>query len=203
MQDKNSEYLLLLAEALSEGSGRKSKLSAIYHFMEDTAYGDGKGSGEMGVRKGKDITTYNKRGIDTVHFVSVGKVGVSGVIDIRGDISPEEVYRRLHDAVHRTEPLDEEGRKLGLAAGIAVYIKNLLPHVKVIGVEAEGSACMKAALKAGKPVDIGYVSHFADGDCRRPSGACQRRYGPAFSGGHGKDAVRCQDPAVRYHGNHL
>ena len=51
----------------------------------------------------------------------------------------------------------------GLAAGIAVYIKSLLPHIKVIGVESEGSACMKAALKAGKPVDIGYVSHFADG----------------------------------------
>lgn len=33
----------------------------------------------------------------------------------------------------------------GLAAGIAVYIKSLLPHIKVIGVEAEGSACMKAA----------------------------------------------------------
>lgn len=51
----------------------------------------------------------------------------------------------------------------GLAAGIAVYIKALVPEVKVVGVEAEGSACMKAALKAGKPVDIGYVSHFADG----------------------------------------
>ncbi|MBQ4245968.1 MAG: threonine ammonia-lyase, biosynthetic [Succinivibrio sp.] len=51
----------------------------------------------------------------------------------------------------------------GLAAGIAVYIKSLLPHIKVIGVESEGSACMKAALKAGSPVDIGYVSHFADG----------------------------------------
>ncbi|MGN0909485.1 MAG: threonine ammonia-lyase, biosynthetic [Succinivibrio sp.] len=51
----------------------------------------------------------------------------------------------------------------GLAAGIAVYIKALVPEIKVVGVEAEGSACMKAALKAGKPVDIGYVSHFADG----------------------------------------
>lgn len=51
----------------------------------------------------------------------------------------------------------------GLASGIAVYIKSLLPEIKVIGVEAEGSASMKAALKAGKPVDIGYVSHFADG----------------------------------------
>ncbi len=51
----------------------------------------------------------------------------------------------------------------GMASGIAVYIKSLLPEIKVIGVEAEGSASMKAALKAGKPVDIGYVSHFADG----------------------------------------
>lgn len=51
----------------------------------------------------------------------------------------------------------------GLAAGIATYIKALVPEIKVVGVEAEGSACMMAALKAGHPVDIGYVSHFADG----------------------------------------
>ena len=51
----------------------------------------------------------------------------------------------------------------GLAAGIAVYIKNLIPHVKVIGVEAEGSACMKAAVDNGSPCNIGFVSHFADG----------------------------------------
>ncbi len=51
----------------------------------------------------------------------------------------------------------------GLAAGIAVYVKNLVPAIKVVGVEAEGSACMLAALKAKSPVDIGYVSHFADG----------------------------------------
>ncbi len=51
----------------------------------------------------------------------------------------------------------------GLAAGVAVYIKNLMPNVKVIGVEAEGSACMRAAIDAGSPCDIGFVSHFADG----------------------------------------
>lgn len=51
----------------------------------------------------------------------------------------------------------------GLAAGVAVYIKTLIPAIRVVGVESEGSACMKAALQAGKPVDIGYVSHFADG----------------------------------------
>ena len=51
----------------------------------------------------------------------------------------------------------------GLAAGIAVYIKSLIPGIRVVGVEAEGSACMKAAFVNGHPVDIGFVSHFADG----------------------------------------
>jgi len=51
----------------------------------------------------------------------------------------------------------------GLAAGVAVYIKQLLPSVKVIGVEAEDSACLKAALAAGKPVDLDRVGLFADG----------------------------------------
>ena len=40
----------------------------------------------------------------------------------------------------------------GLAAGMAVYITQILPHVKVIAVESEGSACLKAAMKAGEPV---------------------------------------------------
>ncbi|MGY4026450.1 threonine ammonia-lyase, biosynthetic [Aeromonas rivuli] len=51
----------------------------------------------------------------------------------------------------------------GLAAGVAVYIKQLLPNVKVIGVEAEGSACLKAALEAGEPINLDRVSLFADG----------------------------------------
>ena len=51
----------------------------------------------------------------------------------------------------------------GLLAGMAVYLKQLQPHIKVIGVEAEDSACLKAALAAGKPVDLGQVGLFADG----------------------------------------
>ena len=37
----------------------------------------------------------------------------------------------------------------GLAAGVAVLIKQLMPQIKVIAVEAEDSACLKAALDAG------------------------------------------------------
>lgn len=51
----------------------------------------------------------------------------------------------------------------GLLAGMAVYLKQLSPNTKVIGVEADDSACLKAALDAGKPVDLEQVGLFADG----------------------------------------
>ncbi|AUG99008.1 threonine ammonia-lyase, biosynthetic [Pectobacteriaceae bacterium C52] len=51
----------------------------------------------------------------------------------------------------------------GLAAGVAVLIKQLMPQIKVIGVEAEDSACLRAALDAGRPVDLPRVGLFAEG----------------------------------------
>lgn len=51
----------------------------------------------------------------------------------------------------------------GLAAGVAVLIKQLMPQIKVIAVEAADSACLKAALEAGEPVDLPRVGLFAEG----------------------------------------
>jgi threonine dehydratase len=51
----------------------------------------------------------------------------------------------------------------GLLAGMAVYIKAIQPNVKVIGVEPEDAACLKAALDAGQPVTLERVGLFADG----------------------------------------
>jgi threonine dehydratase len=51
----------------------------------------------------------------------------------------------------------------GLLAGMSVYLKQLSPNTKIIGVEAEDSACLKAAFEAGKPVDLDQVGLFADG----------------------------------------
>lgn len=51
----------------------------------------------------------------------------------------------------------------GLVAGISVYIKQLRPDIKVIGVEPRDSACLKAALDAGEPVTLERVGIFADG----------------------------------------
>ncbi len=53
----------------------------------------------------------------------------------------------------------------GLISGIAAYVKYLRPDVRIIGVEAEGSACMKAAMDAGRRVRLPYedLDLFADG----------------------------------------
>ncbi|MAG75651.1 MAG: threonine ammonia-lyase, biosynthetic [Colwelliaceae bacterium] len=51
----------------------------------------------------------------------------------------------------------------GLLAGMAVYLKQLRPDIKVIGVEAEDSACLKVAMESGQPTDLSHVGLFADG----------------------------------------
>ncbi len=58
----------------------------------------------------------------------------------------------------------------GLAAGVAATIKAVYPEVRIVGVEPEDAASMKAALAAGQPVDIGATGMFADGVAVRKVG---------------------------------
>ncbi|MDB5623160.1 MAG: ilvA [Devosia sp.] len=58
----------------------------------------------------------------------------------------------------------------GLAAGIAAIVKFLRPEIRVIGVEPEEAASMKAAIAAGRPVPLDQVGLFADGVAVRQVG---------------------------------
>ena len=51
----------------------------------------------------------------------------------------------------------------GLAAGVAAYVKNLRPEIKVIGVEPADSDAMRRSIEAGYPVTLSNVGLFADG----------------------------------------
>lgn len=59
----------------------------------------------------------------------------------------------------------------GLIAGIAAYYKAVMPQVKIIGVEPEDSACLKAALEADERVVLSQVGLFADGVAVKQIGA--------------------------------
>lgn len=67
IQYKNSEYLLILADAILQGenTGKPNMLRAIFEVMEDSARNN------------------STRGIDTVMFTSAVKSGLSGVIDLK------------------------------------------------------------------------------------------------------------------------
>ena len=58
----------------------------------------------------------------------------------------------------------------GLATGVSTLAKLMNPKIKVIGVEPEGAACMKASIEAGKVVTIDGVNTIADGTAVKTPG---------------------------------
>ena len=58
----------------------------------------------------------------------------------------------------------------GLATGVSTLAKMLNPHIKVIGVEPAGAACMKESLKNGKVTTLPAVDTIADGTAVKTPG---------------------------------
>ena len=58
----------------------------------------------------------------------------------------------------------------GLIAGVAAYIKDIRPEIKVIGVEPEDAPTMERALAAGRRITLPRVGLFADGVAVRQIG---------------------------------
>jgi hypothetical protein len=83
VQNKNSEYLLIMAAAITqnEDTGMPNYLRAIYKVMEESH---------------KDSV----KGIDTVQFESTVKTGLTGVIDISEASTTEEAEELLRDAIY-------------------------------------------------------------------------------------------------------
>ncbi len=59
----------------------------------------------------------------------------------------------------------------GLAAGVSTLAKMLNPKIKVIGVEPEGAACMKASLEKGEVLTLPKVNTIADGTAVKTPGS--------------------------------
>jgi len=58
----------------------------------------------------------------------------------------------------------------GLACGVSTLAKLMNSKIKVIGVEPEGAACMKASIEAGKVVTLPEVNTIADGTAVKTPG---------------------------------
>jgi threonine dehydratase len=81
-------------------------------------------------------------------------------------------------AVELVEQLDQAPDVLvvpvgggGLVAGVATWIAERHPGVRIVGVEPAGAASMAAALEAGEPVTLPHLDSFVDGAAVRRVGA--------------------------------
>ena len=59
----------------------------------------------------------------------------------------------------------------GLVAGMAAWLKENRPDVRIVGVEAAGAASVHASLRAGHPVSLETIDAFVDGTAVREAGA--------------------------------
>ena len=96
VQNKNSEYMLFLADAIMRGNKQNNKLLAIFDFMEDSAYSGRKSKEGKVLKEG----TYNGKGIDTVQFESAVNSGSMGAIDLNKYDTYEDIKKALKDAVY-------------------------------------------------------------------------------------------------------
>lgn len=58
----------------------------------------------------------------------------------------------------------------GMVAGIVTWLAENCPSTRVLGVEPAGAACMRAAMIAGKPVELKAIDTFVDGAAVRKAG---------------------------------
>ena len=81
----------------------------------------------------------------------------------------------------------------GLASGVAAAIKRMLPHARVIGVEPEGAASMRAALDHDCPTLLSEVHSIADGLLPVITGELTFEHAKALM----DDVVTVSDDAIR------
>ncbi|MEO0475568.1 MAG: pyridoxal-phosphate dependent enzyme [Planctomycetota bacterium] len=58
----------------------------------------------------------------------------------------------------------------GMAAAVGAWLKKMTPGIKIVGVEGEGQASMKAAIEHGGPVRLDDLDIFCDGTAVRRAG---------------------------------
>ncbi|KAJ7981096.1 Threonine dehydratase [Quillaja saponaria] len=91
-----------------------------------------------------------------IKWKTVKRLGATVVLGTIG----MEIVRQMPDPVHAIFVPVGGG---GLIAGIAAYVKRVLPEVKIIGVEPYDANAMALSLHHGQRVMVDHVGGFADG----------------------------------------
>lgn len=131
VQYKNSEYVLVMADALLRGQGETTELTEIFDFLEST-------------HKNTD-GSYRQDGIDTIQFESCVKTGGMGVIDIFNskEGSIKEILEKytnkdsdgkyLEEYVHET-PFSDWGIQQEVPDHLKDHYQAIGSQVRILGI---------------------------------------------------------------------
>ena len=117
-------------------------------------------------------------GYDDAGRAAAGYASTTGAVLVPPFDDPRTIAGQGTVAVELVEQLDAAPDVVlvpvgggGLIAGMAVWLRDRFPTVRIVGVEPEGAASMGAALAAGGPVDLGEIDGFVDGTAVRRVGS--------------------------------
>ncbi len=109
----------------------------------------------------RSLEIMNERGLTFVHpFDDPDVIAGQGTIGL-------EILRQRTGSIHAVFVPVGGG---GLIAGIAAYVKQVRPEIKMIGVQTIDSDCMARSIAAGEPVELDTVGLFSDGTAVRRVG---------------------------------
>ncbi len=137
------------------------KIDAVRHFgqraVEIVLHGDSYSDAYQHA-----LALEKKHGLTFVHpFDDPDVIAGQGTIAM-------EVLRQRQSPIHAIFCAIGGG---GLVAGVAAYVKQVRPDIKVIGVQTTDSDAMARSLKAGKRVTLDEVGLFSDGTAVKLAGA--------------------------------
>ena len=92
-----------------------------------------------------------------------GYIGVHAFNDEQVIAGQGTLGMEIVDALNELDTLVVPIGGGGLISGIAIAVRELLPHVRIIGVQAAGCSAVKPSLLAGQPVTLPTASTIADG----------------------------------------
>lgn len=104
VQIKNSEYLLVLADAILRGTNTKkpNMLKVLFDVMEESQLTEETITNSKGEKKKQTVPA--KNGIDTINFASTCKTGLHAIIDINQFLNMENgeeaAKQELRDAIY-------------------------------------------------------------------------------------------------------
>lgn len=145
-------YMPLSAPQMKQDMVKKHGGNAVQIMLEGDAYND---AADAAVRQAKKDKCAFVHPFDNLYTIA-GQATIADEIVLSGKGPFDYAFVQIGGG--------------GLAAGVSAWLKIHYPGIKVIGVEGEGQASMRASVKAKKIVTLDNVDTFCDGTAVKTPG---------------------------------